>query len=417
MDATTRKIKVTHFQVVNLPPPEGNNNGHLLVGLDDESGGGSIDIPRNYTTAHIRIPHYTSHALDHIHFPTLRKLHLDFPLSRKRRVIGDNRKDFIEDVHTAAFPTFVTQLAYATNLKSLHLDINRLLQHEKGGVLESLYERFGENLAKCSNNLEELSIINTGCILGENHLKYSVAMADALIPTLSRRSGKLRVFSYKVVGKVYSERDGVFNLPRGPLIDLKRLHLRNKKVMSAAIQSAKLEKLHIECSVGRLMDFLRAATSCNDECEKKPSFINSLTVTCTPIVSRNYAPESWTNLPIGPMLDYFSECPLQEIGLGLPFDFWFGSDEPLEALKNLMTIKPKLSRVVINFMSSDDKDGEIVKWLTEIFRTKVNENGDMENFEFRVHNLLNFDREQLTNNFPGCVQVEHLNRISAIFRC
>ncbi len=394
VDATTRKIKVTHFQVVNLPPPEGNNNH--LVGLDDDTAG--IEIPRNYTTAHIRIPHYTSHALDHIHFPSLRKLHLDFPLSRKRRVIGDNRKDFIEDVHTAAFPTFVTQLAYATNLKSLHLDINRLLQHEKGGVLESLYERFGENLARCSNTLEELSIVNSGCIRGENHPKYSAAMADALIPTLRR--GKIRVFSYKVFG---NHTLGIHEAPFVGLTspaDASWLSRRNIEVFSAAIQSENLEKLDVECSFDTFEDFVEAASGC-----LKPHSISDLNICCKMPIGG----DGMTLIPrIGPMLDCFSECPLRGMSLIIP-DCW-SDPETLQALTNLVNDKPQLRMLCVNFMEFDDRDGKVAKCLEDISRAKVSERGDIGDGSFKlgVVGLLNFDKMKLCNKFRNRCEIINL---------
>ena len=393
VDATTRKIKVTHFQVVNLPPPEGNNNH--LVGLDDD---GSIDIPRNYTTAHIRIPHYTSHALDNIDFPSLRELHLDFPLSRKRRVIGDNRKDFIEDVHTTAFPTFVTQLAYATNLQSLHLDINRLLQHEKGGVLESLYERFGENLVRCSNTLEELSIVNTGCIRGENHPKYSAAMADALIPTLSR--GKLRVFSYEVSGNNAASFQGrpfhrPFQAPFAGLTspaDASWLSRRNIEAFSAAIQSENLEKLDVDCSFGTFTDFVEATSGC-----MKPHSISDLTICCKMPIDGEGMQHIFR---MGPMLDCFSECPLREMSLIIP-DCW-SDPETLQALTNLVNDKPQLRVLCINFMMFDDRDGKIAKCLEDISRAKVSEMGD---FKLVVVGLLNFDKKKFCNKFQNRCEI------------
>lgn len=399
VDATTRKIKVTHFQVVNLPPPEGNNNH--LVGLDDD---GSINIPRNYTTAHIRIPHYTSYALDHIHFPSLRKLHLDFPLSRKRRVIGDNRKDFIEDVHTAAFPTFVTQLAYATNLKRLHLDINRLLQHEKGGVLESLYERFGENLARCSNTLEELSIVNTGCILGENHPKYSAAMADALIPTLRR--GKLRVFRYKVSGNNTFQAPFVGSMSPA---DASWLSRRNIEAFSAAIQSENLEKLYVECSFGTFPNFVEAASCCSDRRSAlKPHSIRDLTIICRKAIG-----EGMHQIPrMGPMLDCFSECPLREMVLNIP-DCW-SDPETLQALTKLVNDKPQLRLLFINFMMFEDRDGKVAKCLEDISRVKVSEMGDIGDGDFflAVVGLSNFDKKKFCNKFRNRCEIINIGPTS-----
>ena len=373
-------MKVTHFQVCNLPHPEqpsytiGNNY--------------TTDIPRDYTTSHIRIPHYTSHALNSIHFPSLHKLHLDFPLSKKRHAVtGDARSDYIEDVHTSAFPTLATHLAYATNLTSLHLNINRLLQYEKGGFLESTYEVFGENLCWCTK-LEELCIVNSGMVRGENTPMYSVGLANALVSTLKRRRDTLRVF-YKVSGRPLL-RDRFAN-------DISSR--TNCRVFSAFVQSANLEKLHITCSLGPYCDFVTACNAENDNGKKKPASIRDLTIECHQIY--DVEEENLIIPPVGPMLNYFSEChSLQRLFLNMPKSCW-GEPQTLDALTNLLTGKPELLRVSLYFSGYDDREGNLVKCLSDVLPQLVVNSTNMTDIL-----LLNFFfvDEILCNKFTSCME-------------
>lgn len=372
------KVKVAHFQIVNLPPPDNFNNSN-------------IDIPRNYTTAHIRIPHYISHALNNIHFPTLQTLHIDFPLTKKRCEIitGDITYDYIEDAHTSAFPIFVTQLAYATNLTRLHLNINRLLQYEKHGCLEALYEIFGINLSRCSC-LEEMSVVNTGSVKGLNFPMYSDGLANALLPTLQRRRETLRKFSYQVIGQPSSN-----HYRRSTMINNDVKPTTNAKVFRAVLQLVKLEQLCIHCSLDPFCDFasvvaaVAAGRSSNEK--KQQTSISHLTLICE-TEERKVS----TVQPIGPLMDYFSSCQLlQHIHLELPPDYW-GKPETLKALTNLIINKPKLSRLDLNCSESHDVDGNISKWLAAIV-TKLTESGVVNSFLFSVKGLSNVDYKQFSN--------------------
>lgn len=101
---------------------------------------------------------------------------------------GDARSDYIEDV-CSAFPILASQLgASACNkLTSLYLNCNRLMQYETGGHLESTYEIFGRNLSRCCPELEELRVVNTGTVRGQNTPMYSVGLTIAFVSTIRRR--------------------------------------------------------------------------------------------------------------------------------------------------------------------------------------------------------------------------------------
>ncbi len=276
--------------------------------------------------------------------------------------------------------------------------------------MESLYERFGENLAKCSNTLEELSIVNMGYILGENHPKYSAALADALIPTLRR--GKLRVFSYKVSGNSTASFQGrpfhrSFQAPFVGLTsqaDASWFSRRNIEAFSAAIQSETLEKLDVDCSFGTFTDFVEAASGCSDRRSTlKPQSINDLNICC----KRPIDGEGMRQIPrIGLMLDCFSECPLQVMSLNIP-NCW-SNPEFLQALTNLVNDKPQLRILVINpLMVFDDRDGKVAKCLEDISRVKVSEMGDIGDGDFflSVRGLSNFNKKKFCKKFQNRCEI------------
>lgn len=87
VDHDTNRIKVTHFEVESFPVPHPTS---LVL---------TTAAPvKNWRTAPARIPHYLTRALSAIHFPSLRRLHLDFPLTRRRN------HHVIDDACSAAFP-------------------------------------------------------------------------------------------------------------------------------------------------------------------------------------------------------------------------------------------------------------------------------------------------------------------------
>jgi len=398
IDVATHKAKVTHFQVCNLPPPD--NNDISVIG-----------IPRDYTTAHIRIPHYVSHALSHIHFPSLSKLHLDFPLTRKRHATGDAHSDYIEDVHTSAFPILASQLgAHACNkLTSLYLNCNRLLQYERGGCLDTTYEIFGQSLSRCCTELEELSIVNTGIVRGENTPMYSVGLASALVSTLKRRKDMIRKFDYEVYGRPL-----LFNrFGEGANTDI--IRKTNCDVFSAVLQSTKLEQLCIKCSAGPYRDLVRAATICkaeNGSREKKSSSIRDLSILCleTRVCNGNYIMP-----PVGPLLDHFSDCKcLQTLYLTLPKPCWRES-QTLEALTNLLTNKPELLRVGLSFSGLDDREGKVLEYLSGILAQLAL--GSVNIFDFG--GLLNVDEARLLKLIQGMEKLGfdvRRNRLHAAIR-
>lgn len=359
-------MKVAHFQVYNLPHPDNVDR--------------SISIPRNYTTAHIRIPHYTSHALSHIHFPSLTKLHIDFPLTRKRQVAtGDAHSDLIEDVQSI-FPILATQLgAHACNkLQHLYLNCNRLMQYEKGGYLASTYEIFGQNLSRCCNELKEVTIVNTGTVRGVNTPMYSVGLTNALVSMLKRRKDTIQKFDYEVRGLPILHHH--YTVTGGANVSSDT----NCDLFDAVLQLTKLERLCIKCSFGHFFDFVKATAR-----EKTGvKTIRDLAIVCQDIeeYERNH-----DSFQIVPMLDHFTEYrSIQRLYLKIPSPCWREA-QTLEALANLLLNQPELISVRLWFPGFDDKEGKIIKCMSDILpKLALNSCNDI-----RLSGLSNVDYTQL----------------------
>mmetsp|Transcript_9047 Transcript_9047/g.18136 ORF Transcript_9047/g.18136 Transcript_9047/m.18136 type:complete len:197 (-) Transcript_9047:932-1522(-) len=110
------------------------------------------------------IPHYVPTALNSIHMQSVRKIHLGFPkikcFEEEMLEEEEEESEYIEediDIVAACFPVFATQLAYATNLQSLQLDLTKILSHNLELYILPVMNIFRTNLANCKQ-LKEISI-------------------------------------------------------------------------------------------------------------------------------------------------------------------------------------------------------------------------------------------------------------------
>lgn len=258
---------------------------------------------------------------------------------------GDARSDYIEDV-CSAFPILASQLgASACNkLTPLYLNCNRLMQYETGGHLESTYEIFGRNLSRCCPELEELRVVNTGTVRGQNTPMYSVGLTIALVSTLRRRKDMIRNFEYEVCGRPLLHRQ--YEMGGGINIFTKT----NCDLFGAVLQSTKLEQLCVKCSFSHFCDFVRVAAM-----EKKATSIRDLTIVCRDIQAYERINDNFFIPQVGLMLDHFSECrSLQRFHLQIPNPCWRES-QTLDALMNLLTNQPDLQAVELWFSGFDDR--------------------------------------------------------------
>mmetsp|Transcript_10875 Transcript_10875/g.23018 ORF Transcript_10875/g.23018 Transcript_10875/m.23018 type:complete len:459 (+) Transcript_10875:83-1459(+) len=374
IDPNTLKVKVSHFAVCSYPSAPTSP----LAPLSESD--------RNHWKASAeRIPHFVSRALNAIHFPSLYRLDLDFPLTKRRNASG--HAEIIEDVCNCSFPIFVTNLAYASNLEQLQLNASRFMAIERSGQLEGLYENFGSNLSKCKK-LKEIELINSGVGRSSNDWLYSVALLRALLPTLEKRRKDLHTLDIYLAGT-----------PSDPLHER---YLSTRGIDTALdffVRVLSLERLttlgiSITDSNSHLSALIEAAMQLSSNVEiRKPTFINSLRISFTRVgtLGRNdISPE----LRIAaPLLDFFSQCDnLKNVFLEMPSECWDGG-ENIQALSNLLRNKVEITSLTISFSCCPDRNGKILGLLAD-FLVQSNSN-NVALSRFSIFGILNADKSDV----------------------
>jgi len=305
----------------------------------------SITPRKNWCTAPARIPHYLTRALNSIHFASLRRLHLDFPLTRRKDL------NIIEDVCYAAFPLFVTNLGYACNLEYLHFDAGRLMITERAGQIDAMLDVLHQNLQRC-RKLRDLSVRNVGVDRNGNCL-WSVALLQALIPTIIKRKYKLRKFKICMSGTASDPAYAKRLLDQG--IDV------TFEFYTAVLSLAYLETLEIELSLAHLESLIRVFDVADSS--QKLSQITMLKIAQGPSTDESNDLGSAVFV-----LNHFSECSkLKYLYLDLPFPQW--KDSYL-ALHRLICNKPGIQYISLCFSCYRDDGGKIMKALLDFSRQK-----------------------------------------------
>ena len=329
IDETTRKVKISHFEVQNFPIPHNPT--------DQEPPDSLI---KNWCTAPARIPHYLTRALNSIHFPSLRHLHLDFPLTRRRNL------HVIEDVCYASFPIFVTNLGYACNLEYLHFDARRLMNTERMGHMEAIYEMLSINLQSCTK-LRELSVNNVGVDRNGSCL-WSVVLLQALVPTILKRKDELTSMKIHLSG---TASDPVYEqhlLHRG--IDV------TFDFFSAMLSLSCVEVTEIEFSLDHMDALLRAFSPIHSL--QKPTNLTTLKISQYPSTDEKNDFASSEH-----MLEHFAEChQLTNLHLDLPASQW---EDTHISLKRLICNKPKIESLSLCFSCYEDIGGKMMNALVE----------------------------------------------------
>lgn len=325
IDATTGKIKISHFEVENFPVP------HPTV--QD-----SFPSLRSWRNAPARIPHYLTGALNAVHFPSLRRLYLDFPLTRKRNC------NVVEDVCCAAFPLFVTNLRYACNLDYLHFNAGRLMTSERTGQVEALYEVLAQNLQRCTK-LHHLSVGNSGVDRNGRSL-WSVALLQALIPTIRRR--KETMSSVKI---------WLSGTPSDPVY-AQQLWQQGIRVIfdffSSLLSLACLETLEFMVSPDHIDELVRAFHP--TLLRQRQSTLKRLSITQS-TEGRNNDFQSALHV-----LGHFSECDqLKEVNLDLTSQQWLDCHHALQKMIN----KPNMESISLCFSCHPDAGGKMMNALIQ----------------------------------------------------
>ncbi|KAL7466763.1 hypothetical protein ACHAXS_007050 [Conticribra weissflogii] len=374
IDPNTLKVKVSHFEVCSYPPAPTSPPAPLF-----ES---------NWKASAQRIPHFVSRALNSIHFPSLHRLDLDFPLTKRRNASG--HAEIIEDVCNCGFPIFVTNLAYASNLEHLKLNASRFMALERSGQLEGLYENFGSNLSKCKK-LKDIQLINSGVGRSSSDWLYSVAMLRALLPTLEKRKGELHSFDVYFAGN-----------PSDPLYERYLSTTGIDTALDFFVRVLSMERLttlgiSITDSNSHLNSLVQAAVKLSSNVEwRKPTCLETLKISFTRVGTLgrdDISPELRSG---SPLLNFFSRCDnLKNLFLEMPSECWEGG-ENIHALKNLLRNKLGISSLTISFSCCPDRNGKILRVLADFLIESNSDNVTLSRFSiFGIMNANKCDVDAL----------------------
>jgi hypothetical protein len=302
IDPLTKRVKVTHFEVIN-----------------------------SSQSAPARIPHYLSRSLNSIYFPSLQYLQMSFPRT-KSRLSND-----IDDTCFSSFPIFVTNLSSAYNLQRLFLNADRLMvRSDKSIMLEASYEIFAQNLLRCTK-LRDLAVINSGVVSGHDESFYSVALLQAITGAVQK--GK------NMIDELY------MSLGRNPSDFLYHQYLRSKGIdpvfdfFQAALTTESLKSLALSLSSQHSDSLFKCLEILSSNCLASPRCLKRLHLTI----------DSWDSLDLTQqpysvhnLLDFFSESNALEIlHLYIPTLQW-EDERNTQALKKLLKHKHCLSGVTIS---------------------------------------------------------------------
>lgn len=123
--------------------------------------------------------------------------------------IDNYRKTFstkAKDAISSCFSIFVSNLSIACNLESLTLNLSDINQSEYDGKhLKSILQIFSMNLTKCTK-LKDLTVADTTMWVkckssGKERLLYSVALMEALTPTIVQQKNVMQSLKLTFTGR------------------------------------------------------------------------------------------------------------------------------------------------------------------------------------------------------------------------
>jgi len=121
--------------------------------------------------------------LNMVHFPSLVKLDIAFPMIPLTNFI---RPDENENTFPLALPILARKLEDANNLEIFRIDVDNVIDFEDGGRPQVAYDILKNNLIQCikqTNKLRHLKISNCGGSV-ETYGKYSNAFFAAMVPVI-----------------------------------------------------------------------------------------------------------------------------------------------------------------------------------------------------------------------------------------
>lgn len=331
VDDATGKIKASVVLVNNV------------LEVDSE---GNID----WESPSARIRHYVPMLINAIHFPSLTKLKIGFPPNVS---VWNGQPVVDETAFPEAFPMFAIEAENATNIEELEINVNTLIVHEEGGMLQSTFEILRDNLAfviKRTRKLKRLTIINEVTFEHGAYSKYSSAFLAAMVPVI--QACLLSVEEVTVLcGDIPSCRD----YPNAGRDFFKAI---------LSLQKLKTLKVQIQSFYGPLLnDFVDAAHSIQTTLGRFPS--ESLEYINIPVRFLQIEEGQQPPHPRPSISSFLSLCcnarALRGLRMWLPRECW--DTNSIIALSHLLNETPSLDNLSLHFHGYKDRSGRLLAYL------------------------------------------------------
>lgn len=345
------------------------------------------------------MPQYLPSALNAIYFPALRRIELSFPLSevKRRRLHGETVLQ-IQNVTVSCFPLFVSGLACACNLESLHLSVGGLLSVNYNLRCNTYYnslvkslELFGRNLARCKK-LKELVIF-----VDERYSPSLVrVLVLALTPALTHQRYVMRQIKLNITGSPIDS--------EALSVQLETLHPAAIDFFHSILCCPELLSLSINIPyssylTNSLMDAARQISPWEKHAFQKQTMLgggSDLQRLCLCLCGVHW----YSDLTVQDegqylegaeiLLEHFSTCTqIEDVKLGMSSNIW---NSKLEVVAKLLHNKPKLSALAFIFGHYSDHDEHILELLKDCVMDKETNMYKLADLQVRNLNQVNGKR-------------------------
>lgn len=345
------------------------------------------------------IPHYVPTALNSIHMQSVRKIHLGFPkikcFEEEMLEEEEEESEYIEediDIVAACFPVFATQLAYATNLQSLQLDLTKILSHNLELYILPVMNIFRTNLANCKQ-LKEISIHGY-------HPNYDPELVKtlmrAIVPTIKRQRYVLEQIAMK-----FSLGDPLETIGE-PNFALKAVatDFYENALRCSRLQHLDLISRNTDLSEAILDAASRNAKKTSSQKKQKTLAENARMYHLRLKVYRTSNRSELTGEQIKHdadrtklLLERFSHCTeLEQVTLDLESHVWGSLSN---SVGNILRGCPKLTYIDLSFGGYKDKDDQVLDMIYDILLDKDNKYKCKIKIKMYIYNLHDVDGKKM----------------------
>lgn len=337
------KIKASHFET-------GSQHDMLIRVHTGE---------HNWLTAPGRIFNYMPKALNTIYFPSLKRLALSFPDSV---AIYNEHPISIPNGYMSSWPMLSFLIADAHKLEELLVDSSALIKPERDTCgMEGTYKMFGQNLSKCTK-LRSLVLHNVfSPAENPSASVHSAALLRHLTPVVEKRVDRLEDITLFIGGESIEDQrwDGAHRDFFVSVLTLEKLRHLNVHITATKDNTVLCEFLEA-CTIVSRSNGMRLRSS-------SLGFVQLVYEEIPQPDDDDLAEDELTNIePFLRLLGESSE--LNVFSMTVPRTCW--SQESVDALKRVITRKPSLNTVRIDFRGYRDDSEKIASCLSEFLSEK-----------------------------------------------